>query len=64
MSCRFSRSSGFRSWVNGECEKCGEPREPTLTEKMREEWPGYEVTFRDGGRHRGVGITVGILIGR
>ena len=26
--------------------------------------PGYEVTFRDGARHRGVGIAVGILIGR
>jgi hypothetical protein len=32
--------------------------------EVREEWPGYEVTFRDGGRHRGVGIAVGILIGR
>ena len=26
--------------------------------------PGYEVTFRDGGQHRGVGVSAGLLIGR
>jgi hypothetical protein len=26
--------------------------------------PGYEVTFRDGSKHRGLGIAVGLLIGR
>ena len=26
--------------------------------------PGYEVTFRDGARHRGAGIAAGLLIGR
>jgi hypothetical protein len=26
--------------------------------------PGYEVTFRDGSRHHGLGIAAGLLIGR
>ena len=26
--------------------------------------PGYEVTFRDGEHHRGVGVAMGILIGK
>jgi hypothetical protein len=26
--------------------------------------PGYEITFRDGMKHHGVGIAVGLLIGR
>ena len=26
--------------------------------------PGYEVTFRDGARHHGLGISAGLLIGR
>lgn len=26
--------------------------------------PGYEVTFRDGSRHHGIGLAAGLLIGR
>ena len=26
--------------------------------------PGYEITFRDGTQHRGVGVSAGLLIGR
>jgi hypothetical protein len=26
--------------------------------------PGYEVTFRDGTTHRGIGMAAGLLIGR
>jgi hypothetical protein len=26
--------------------------------------PGYEITFRDGAQHRGVGVSAGLLIGR
>ena len=26
--------------------------------------PGYEMTMRDGGRHHGLGIAVGLLVGR
>ena len=26
--------------------------------------PGYEITFRDGAQHRGVGVSAGLLVGR
>jgi hypothetical protein len=26
--------------------------------------PGYEITFRDGARHRGIGVAAGLLIGK
>jgi hypothetical protein len=26
--------------------------------------PGYEITFRDGAQHRGLGVSAGLLIGR